>query len=253
MNDTYACVSPCNTLEAVSPNFRGIYTQKAWIFGQAPQGLANLFADIEPTHLVPLEEFSFGRPPQVLLIDDGLIVTVVDEGGPFGRVTAAFGKGATLGGTKALLHPTEELRLISKAIVPTTVRCVDAELFRTYLKDHPDVEQAYLMYIMQCHERQIEGLLLTNIEPVEMRIARTLLLLLEASGVPLHALTQSAQPLRYNVSAEVLTGFVYATRAVISRILASWVHQGYIRRNGRLIVIEPSFLELLRHYSDRRS
>lgn len=207
-----------------------IYGDLPWLFDPAPEGIAELFADARTERLPARKIVPFGSTHEVFWVESGLFATYAGFRGEFRLMTGLFGPQSILGGIKALTHPGGHMELRLRTLSDTVVRAIDAVRFRNRLNEHPALRDAVLLYFLAMHERQIDGLLISQYLPLPERLALLIDTIRHALGVP-----ESAKPTIFPIPllASDLADMLHAERASVSRILSRWAKMKLFHREGR--------------------
>lgn len=209
-----------------------IYSDRSWLYGTAPAAVGRLFAEA-PRHVIPARtRLPFGDTHVVALVENGLLATYAGFQGEFRLITGLFGPGSILGGVKALTHAGRRMPLSLRTLCDTTVRTIDAVLFREALEADTTLANDVLSYFLVMHERQIDGLLVMEYLPLADRLAMLIETLYFAMGAE-PSETPVELPLALNASD--LADMLHAERASVSRVLSRWGRSGIFRREGRAL------------------
>ncbi len=209
-----------------------IFASVPWLLEPDDQAFEAMFMKC-PQKIMPAHEFFFfGVQRQGFYIESGLIATCFGRGDTFDRMASLFRPGNLLGAPKAVLHPGKDMPLMALALSPVSVRVMEEAAFIKLLEQDSDLKLKYLMSLAKHHERQIEGLLVCGVDPLPLRLATLLIVLLEL--VPEDA---DAAWKRLTIDARVseVAELIHATRPAVSKVLNAWEKQGLLRRqDGRL-------------------
>lgn len=217
-----------------------VYSPRPWLLEEASPLLAPLFANAPSEVFEERAEHFFGAEPWVWFIEEGLVATYATSPGMQNQMTGLFGRHAVLGGFKALLHGGRMTPLVTKALLQTRARRVSAEAFRRYLETDDAVAACVLRHMLVQHEQQMEGMLLNDLLPVDVRLARIIETLYLAAG---GRLSGELTPLPVPVTVLDLAEMAHADRAFVSRILSGWRRNGAFARTGRRLSFSAAILE----------
>lgn len=216
-----------------------IYSDRAWLFDDAPDSVVALFADAPLKTFPARTSLPFGSTHSVALVESGLFGTYAGFQGEFRLLTGLFGPRTILGGIKALTHAGRRMPLSLKALTDTTVRTIDAVHFREALAADKSLENDVLSYFLVMHERQIDGLLVMEYLPLADRLAMLVETLYFAMGVEP---SETPVELPLSLNASDLADMLRAERASVSRVLSRWGRAGIFRREGRALLFASARL-----------
>ena len=202
-----------------------IYSDRAWLFDDAPDSVVALFADAPLKTFPARTRLPFGSTHSVALVESGLFGTYAGFQGEFRLLTGLFGPRTILGGIKALTD--------------TTVRTIDGVRFREALAADKSLENDVLSYFLVMHERQIDGLLVMEYLPLADRLAMLVETLYFAMGVEP---SETPVELPLSLNASDLADMLRAERASVSRVLSRWGRAGIFRREGRALLFASARL-----------
>ncbi|GAB3944460.1 CRP-like cAMP-activated global transcriptional regulator GlxR [Corynebacterium tapiri] len=123
----------------------------------------------------------------------------------------------------------------SSAVCVTEVHAatMDSELLRKWISDHPEISQQLLRVLARRLRRTNAALADLIFTDVPGRVAKTLLQLANRFG------TQEGGALRVNhdLTQEEIAQLVGASRETVNKALATFAHRGWIRLEGKSVVI----------------
>ncbi len=179
----------------------------------------------------PPERFYILLKGQVKLIRSSegkdLILRIATPGDWFGGV-AAFGRRA---------HP-----YTAQAMEPSVVMTISGADFAALLARYPEVSQHIIEGLVSQLTDAHEMMRRLALEPVEPRLAHTLLdLASRRSRQPSQGLT-----LTLNLTRQTLADLSGTTVETTIRVLSKWRRAGYVReQNGSLVIADPAALEAI--------
>lgn len=123
----------------------------------------------------------------------------------------------------------------SSAVCVTEVETatMDSEMLRTWINDHPEISQQLLRVLARRLRRTNASLADLIFTDVPGRVAKTLLQLANRFG------TQEGSGLRVNhdLTQEEIAQLVGASRETVNKALATFAQRGWIRLEGKSVVI----------------
>ena len=123
----------------------------------------------------------------------------------------------------------------SSAVCVTEVQAatMDSEMLRTWINDHPEISQQLLRVLARRLRRTNASLADLIFTDVPGRVAKTLLQLANRFG------TQEGTGLRVNhdLTQEEIAQLVGASRETVNKALATFAQRGWIRLEGKSVVI----------------
>lgn len=123
----------------------------------------------------------------------------------------------------------------SSAVCVTEVEAatMDSEMLRTWINDHPEISQQLLRVLARRLRRTNASLADLIFTDVPGRVAKTLLQLANRFG------TQEGSGLRVNhdLTQEEIAQLVGASRETVNKALATFAQRGWIRLEGKSVVI----------------
>ena len=123
----------------------------------------------------------------------------------------------------------------SSAVCVTDVKAatMDSEMLRTWINDHPEISQQLLRVLARRLRRTNASLADLIFTDVPGRVAKTLLQLANRFG------TQEGTGLRVNhdLTQEEIAQLVGASRETVNKALATFAQRGWIRLEGKSVVI----------------
>ncbi|MCT1451647.1 MULTISPECIES: CRP-like cAMP-activated global transcriptional regulator GlxR [unclassified Corynebacterium] len=123
----------------------------------------------------------------------------------------------------------------SSAVCVTEVQAatMDSEMLRTWINDHPEISQQLLRVLARRLRRTNASLADLIFTDVPGRVAKTLLQLANRFG------TQEGSGLRVNhdLTQEEIAQLVGASRETVNKALATFAQRGWIRLEGKSVVI----------------
>ncbi|WP_297850398.1 CRP-like cAMP-activated global transcriptional regulator GlxR [uncultured Corynebacterium sp.] len=123
----------------------------------------------------------------------------------------------------------------SSAVCVTEVKAatMDSEMLRTWINDHPEISQQLLRVLARRLRRTNASLADLIFTDVPGRVAKTLLQLANRFG------TQEGTGLRVNhdLTQEEIAQLVGASRETVNKALATFAQRGWIRLEGKSVVI----------------
>lgn len=220
-----------------------IYASLPWLLEPDDSAFEAFFLNCPLKEISAHQIFFFGGQRQFFYIESGLIATCFGRGDTFDRMASLFRPGTLLGAPKAVLHPGKDMPLMALALSPVSVRVMEEAAFIKLLEQDRDLKLRYLMSLAKHHERQIEGLLVCGVDPLPLRLAKLLIVLLEL--VPEDA---DAAWKRLTIDARVseVAELIHATRPAVSKVLNAWEKQGLLRRQDGRLELACDFPERIR-------
>ena len=97
------------------------------------------------------------------------------------------------------------------------------------------------VFLLRQHEQQMEGMLLNDLLPVDMRLARIIDTLFRARG---ESLSERLKPVPVPVTVLQLAEMVHADRAFLSRILSKWREAECFERKGRRLLFSRAIFDI---------
>lgn len=217
-----------------------VYSNNPWLLENASPLFEPIFQNAPVETFDGRSEQFFGAAPYVWWIEEGLIATYASCPGIPNLMMGLFGRHSLLGAFKAITHRDRITPLTTKVLLPARARRVSASAFRTYLEKDEQLAGKVLPNLLRLHENQMERLLLNDLLPVDVRLARMVETLYRAAGGRLSAeLTAMPVP----VTVLDLAEMVHADRAFVSRILSQWAARGLFARNGRRLSFAAGILD----------
>ncbi|AIT60127.1 CRP-like cAMP-activated global transcriptional regulator GlxR [Corynebacterium doosanense] len=123
----------------------------------------------------------------------------------------------------------------SSAVCVTEVQAatMNSELLKKWISDHPEISQQLLRVLARRLRRTNASLADLIFTDVPGRVAKTLLQLANRFGI------QEGSSLRVNhdLTQEEIAQLVGASRETVNKALATFAHRGWIRLEGRSVVI----------------
>lgn len=123
----------------------------------------------------------------------------------------------------------------SSAVCVTEVKAatMDSEMLRTWINDHPEISQQLLRVLARRLRRTNASLADLIFTDVPGRVAKTLLQLANRFG------THEGGALRVNhdLTQEEIAQLVGASRETVNKALATFAHRGWIRLEGKSVLI----------------
>jgi len=123
----------------------------------------------------------------------------------------------------------------SSAVCVTEVKAatMDSEMLRTWINDHPEISQQLLRVLARRLRRTNASLADLIFTDVPGRVAKTLLQLANRFGI------QEGSGLRVNhdLTQEEIAQLVGASRETVNKALATFAQRGWIRLEGKSVVI----------------
>ena len=123
----------------------------------------------------------------------------------------------------------------SSAVCVTEVKAatMDSEMLRTWINDHPEISQQLLRVLARRLRRTNASLADLIFTDVPGRVAKTLLQLANRFGI------QEGNGLRVNhdLTQEEIAQLVGASRETVNKALATFAQRGWIRLEGKSVVI----------------
>lgn len=225
----------------VSPTEFSVFSTSPWLIEGAPECLLPLFANAPSVTLEINEEIYFGLQDWVYLIDEGLIGSYAVHPDMSNLMMGLFGRGSLLGAFKALLHgSSSSLSLLMKVHLPVRMRRISTSALVDFLHRDDRIAAETLWFLLRQHEQQMEGMLLQDLIPVEVRLARIVDTLYRAADAKLKT---TLTPIPVPVTVQQLSEMVHADRAFVSRLLSKWHDAGCFVRTGRRLSFSSAILE----------
>ena len=208
-----------------------IYSTMPWLIEGAPESVLPLFENAPVVEMPAHDENYFGVEDWVYRIEEGLVATYAIHPDMQNQMTGLFGRGSLLGAFKALMHERGFTPgLIMKALTPLRMRRVSCSRFVEFLAADDHAAAPAYLFLLRQHEQQMEGMLLNDLLPVDVRLARIVETLYRSQGLRLE---ERLTPVPVPVTVLQLAEMVHADRAFVSRILSKWREAGCFEREGR--------------------
>ncbi len=218
-----------------------VYSAAPWLIEGSPEAVNPLFDHAPVVEMPAHRERYFGIEDWVCRVEEGVIATYAIHPDMQNQMTGLFGAGSLLGAFKALMHERSQTpALIMKALTPVRARRVSARAFVDFLATDDHAAAPAYLYLLRQHEQQMEGMLLNDLLPVDVRLARIVDTLFRAKGAELEA---HLKPVPIPVTVLQLAEMVHADRAFVSRILSKWREAGCFSREGRRLFFSKGMFE----------
>ncbi|EFK55162.1 Crp/Fnr family transcriptional regulator [Corynebacterium genitalium ATCC 33030] len=207
---------------------------RAGIFqGVDPAAVTNLIGDMQ-TETFPRGTtiFDEGEPGDTLyIIIDGKVKLA--RHAPDGRENLLSVMGPSdMFGELSIFDPGPRT---SSAVCVTEVQAatMDSEMLKTWINEHPEISQQLLRVLARRLRRTNASLADLIFTDVPGRVAKTLLQLANRFG------TQEGSTLRVNhdLTQEEIAQLVGASRETVNKALATFAQRGWIRLEGKSVVI----------------
>ncbi len=130
--------------------------------------------------------------------------------------------------------------LIMRALTPLRMRRVSARAFVGFLAADDHAAASAYLFLLRQHEQQMEGMLLNDLLPVDVRLARIVDTLFRARG---ESLSGRLEPVPVPVTVLQLAEMVHADRAFVSRILSKWREARCFEREGRRLLFSRAVFD----------
>ena len=220
------------------------YSSSPWLIPKDCPELAELFRSKGKTVFFPKREtFNFGNEPYCYLVEKGILATFANRTGRDDRLMSIFQAGTVLGAAKSLKTGGFNRKpLVARALTPVEAKRMDASQFKRALDNDPELACKALRCFLMHDDAKIEGLLLNDLLTVQQRLAHMVNILFLATGRRLGSVPAKLPPA---FSVTELSRLVHSDRAVVSRILSSWLQEGLVARAGRSYLFSDAVLSIL--------
>ena len=218
------------------PEYRPTYAKMPWVIPPAPAVTEAVFVkEGEPFEVPRGDFFDFGRGDTVWWIESGLFATYSKNYVRAMRYIGLFGPRTVLGGTMAVRSRGDPMQLAARVLAKARGLRLGAKRSRRLLEE-PGTASLMFRWCLSASEAQLEGSVVNDLYPVEMRMRLALAALYAASGGnPAEASFPVDLP--WEITVTDIARLVHADRSLVSRILSDCQRKELLSKSGRRIAV----------------